>query len=97
MTAPRYSLLIEKVAEAIFDANPGKNAALQWHHAAVPKKRYRVQAQAAIEAMQQFRRAEVEDILNRHGATFDGTDWTNVTKAAEKEINAFLARLEAKT
>ena len=41
----------EVVARALFEANPTRNKALQWEHAAVPKGRYRKQATATLAAL----------------------------------------------
>lgn len=41
---------VEKVARALFNANPNRNKALRWEHAACPRKRYLAQARAAISA-----------------------------------------------
>lgn len=36
------------VARALFEANPNRNKALQWEHAACPRKRYLTQAAAVL-------------------------------------------------
>ncbi len=49
-TAMKDGVDLEVGAKAIFESNPNRNSALQWHHAAVPKKRYYDQAKAIAAA-----------------------------------------------
>lgn len=39
---------VERVAIGLFESNPGRNKALRWEHATVPKKHYRTQALAVL-------------------------------------------------
>lgn len=43
--------LVEEVARVLFETRTNGNAALEWHHAATPKTRYRKQAKSAIKAL----------------------------------------------
>ena len=46
--AERWPETVERMALALFDANPTRNPALSWKHAATPKLRYRKSAIAII-------------------------------------------------